>query len=318
MRRFIPLLFLTCSFLQSCSDNKHTYQGYVASTKTYLSSSFSGRMQKLLVHKGQKVAKDDLIYVLDPEPQIFTLNETKALYRQSIANLEDLKKPKREPALDAIKAKITQTESQITLAKLRVNRNQTLFDKKVLAKDSLDASIENLHQLEAKKKQMQADLQLAMLGARSDVIHAQSANVRSLESKIKSLEWIISEKRGYASDDAYVYDTYYVVGELVEKARPIVALINPKNIYIEFFMPYQELKALHLGDKVNYAYMGDKDQHVAKITYISQDAEYVPPLVYSSDNMDKIVFKVKAEPVKLDTDLLSGLPVTITVDNAHG
>lgn len=318
MRRFFPLLFLTCFFLQACSDNTHTYQGYVASTKTYLSSSFSGRMQKFLVKKGDKVEKNDLLYVLDPEPQIFTLNETKALYRQGISNLEDLKKPKREPALDAIKAKITQIESQITLAELRVKRNQTLYDKKVLAKDSLDASIENLHQLEAHKKQTQADLELAKLGARSDVINAQSANVRSLESKIKSLEWIISEKKGYAPDNAYVYDTYFVVGEIVNKTQPVIALINPKNIYLEFYIPFQEIKSLHIGDKAFYAYMGDKAKHVAKITYIAQEAEYVPPLVYSSDNMDKLVFKVKAVPVKQDVDLISGLPVTITVDKSHG
>ena len=287
-------------------------------SKTYISSNFAGHLKKLLVKKGDKVAKDDLLYALDPEPQIFTLNETRSIYRQGISNLKDLQKPKREPALDSIKAKIMQIDSQIKLAKLRMKRNQTLYDKKVLAEDSLDASVETLHQLEAQKKQMQADLDLAMLGARTDVINAQAANVRSLENKIKGLEWMLSNKKGYAPEDALVYDTYFTVGELVDKAKPVVALISPKDIYLEFFIPYQELKSLHMGDKVSYVYMGDKAKHTAKITYISQVAEYVPPLVYSTDNIDKIVFKIKAVPEKVDTDLLSGLPVTITVDNTHG
>ena len=312
VRNLLIFLVLSC-VLQACSDNKHVYQGYVASENTYIASKFDGRIVKFLVKKGDRVSQGDVLYVLDTEPHNFSLKEAKSRYLQAVSNLEDLKKPRRLPYLNSIKAKIKQVESQITLAKLRVQRNQTLYDKKVLAKDSLDAAVENLNQLSARKIQMEEELGLAMLGAREDVINAQEAKIRSFASKIRNLEWIISETKGYAPVDGYVYDTYYVKGELVKAAVPVLSLINHKNVFLEFFIPYRDLKKLHVGDSIWYKNMGeDSEYKMAKVTYISKKSEYIPPLVYSRDNMDKIVFKVKGEPVE-DGELTPGLPVTITL-----
>lgn len=316
MRKTLLFLVLSC-VLQACGDNRRVYQGYVASENTYISSKFDGRLLKFLVKKGDKVAKGDLLYILDTEPHNFYLSEAKSRYIQAVSNLKDLKKPKREPYLNSIKAKIKQVESQITLAKVRVQRNQTLYDRKVLAKDSLDAAIENLNQLLARKSETEEELSLAMLGAREDIINAQEANIHSFASKIRQLEWIISETKGYAPVDGYVYDTYYVKGELVRAAVPVLSLINHKNIYLEFFVPYRDLKNLHVNDSIWYKNMGeDVKYNMAKVTYISPKSEYIPPLVYSRDNMDKIVFRVKAEPVE-GGELTPGLPVTIMLGKNH-
>lgn len=307
----IPLL------LQSCNDNKHEYQGYVACNNTYISSKFSGNLINLNVKKGDTVSKGTLLYTLDLEPHNFSLNEARSMYRQAISKLDDLKKPKRDPYLNSIKAKIKQVESEITLAKLRVNRNQTLYNKKVLAKDSLDASTERLNQLLARKSETEEQLKLAMLGARADIISAQESKIRSLESKIKNLEWVISEKKGYAPVDGYVYDTYYVEGEFVKSSVPILSIINEKNIYIEFFLPYREIKNINVGDKIKYSNIDDyKNQHSAEISYISPESEYIPPLVYSRDNMDKIVFKIKAEPLNREK-LFPGLPLKIIIGKSN-
>ena len=51
----------------------------------------------------------------------------------------------------------------------------------------------------------------------------------------------------------------------------------------------------------------------ATIAYIASKAEYIPPLVYSRDNADKIVFRVKAS-IEGASELISGVPVTVLVD----
>lgn len=317
MKALIISLLISLVFLQSCGNKKNTYQGYVAGTNTYIAPQFEGKLKKLAVKRGDKVEKGALLFALDDKPQVYVLNESTALLQESIAQLTDLAKPKRTQRLDIIRAKIKQVEAQINLAQLRENRNQTLFDKKVLAKDSLDVSHEHLNELLAKKKQLESELELSMLGARPDIIDAKKSAIQSLKIKIKHLSWVLSSKVEYSPDAGVVCDTFYVEDELVTKAKPVVALLFPKNIYLEFFVPYLEAKNLYIGKEIEYYFM-DENKHIklAKITFISPEAEYVPPLVYSRDNSDKIVFKIKAKPVNNEF-LNPGIPVTIKIDAKH-
>lgn len=317
MKVFSLCLLLMVIFLQACSNHKSTYQGYIAGTNTYISSQFEGKLKKLLVKRGDTVTKDSLLFELDDKPQVFVLNETIALLKQSISELKNLKKPKRIQSLNMIKAKITQVQARINLAQLRENRNKTLYDKKVLAKDSLDASHEHLNELLAKKQELESQLELSMLGARQDVILAKKSFIQSLKAKIKNLVWVLDSKVARSPSNGIVYDTYFVEDELVTKDKPVVALLFPENIYLEFFVPYIEAKKLHVGQNIEYSFMNDKaDIKLAKIIYISPEAEYLPPLVFSTNNTDKIVFKIKAKPV-VDEQVTPGIPVTIKIDSKY-
>ncbi|OGV29730.1 MAG: hypothetical protein A3E88_04075 [Legionellales bacterium RIFCSPHIGHO2_12_FULL_35_11] len=313
MRVRYALFILICvNFLVCCGKPTHKYQGYISATNIYLSSEFAGKLDGLMVKKGDKVKKGDLLFKLSSKPQIFNLNETKAILNQAHSTLADLKKPKRIQALKSIEAKIAQNDAQISLASIRVKRNQTLFDKHVLAKDNLDLAREHLNELLAKKDQITADLELAKLGARSDIINAEESHVKSLETKVNSIRWEIAEKSVYAPDDGFIFDTYFTESEFVPSARPVLSLLTKINIFIEFFVPLREVEHLHVGNIVQYNYLADGNVYEAKISYISPEAEFMPPLIYSRENMDKLVFRLKALPMNNDK-LMPGLPVTITI-----
>lgn len=317
MKAISLYLLISVIFLQSCSDQKKHYQGYISGTNTYISSEFSGKLKKILVKKGDKVKKGELLYVLDNKPEIFNLHENNASIDENVAQLNNLKKPKRIQNIEIVKAKITEVQAQINLAQLREVRNQTLFDRKVLAKDSLDFSHEHLNELLAKKKQLESQLELYLLGARPDIILAKQFSIKSLKYKLEKSAWSLSTKVAYSPGDGVVYDTYFNEDEIVLKAKPVLAVLLPENIYLEFFVPYKDIKNLFVGAEIQYSLMGDEENlKVAKISYISPEAEYIPPLVYSRDNSDKIVFKIRAIPV-LKQNLTLGIPITIIIDSKH-
>lgn len=317
MRAVLSIILLSTLTIISCSKPVHKYKGYVSATNIYLAAQFAGTLEHLAVKKGDKVKKGDLLFKLDDKPQIFNLNESKALLGQTQASLTDLKKPKRAQELKAIEAQLAQNQAQISLATIRDKRNQTLFDKHVLAKDSLDLAKEHLNELLAKKDQITAELELAKLGAREDKIKSEEFHVKSIKIKIKNLYWNLTKKKMYAPDDGYIFDTYFVESELIPAGRPVISLLTKKNIYIEFFVPLIEFKNLKIGTKVNYNYLSDDNEiHTAEITYISPEAEYIPPLIYSRDNMEKLVFRLKASPLN-NNKLIPGLPITVSVEQNH-
>lgn len=313
----LSFFVLILALMMGCHHTKHQYQGYVEAETLYLAIPFSGLLQTMHVQRGAHVQKGQLLFDIDPNPQAFGLEQAKANLKRGEETWIDLTKPKRIPEVDAIRAQIAQVNAQISLAAIRVKRNQILFDKRVMDRDTLDSALEHLQEVEALKQQYEANLALALLGARSHQKLAQQAENVSLSSSLAQAKWNLAQKQIYAPAEGDIFDTYYKQGEFVSAERPVASLLTRANTRIEFFVPLSDLHDLAVGQKITYFYLNTKDNHTAIIDYISPKAEYMPPLVYSRDNFDKIVFRVKAS-VRGNNSLISGEPVTVIVESAHG
>ncbi len=314
MRYCSRLIYFILLILLGCGKQEDQYQGYVEAENIYISSPYGGKLLELGATRGKLVEKGDVLFELDPNPEALELTQREALYKQSIDTLEDLKKPKRQAEIDAIQAQIQQAEAQLSLASIRMKRYQTLYDRHVMDKDSLDAAVERYHEVEALKAQLTANLQLAHLGARDDRISAQSYGAASILSKIKEIKWQIGQKKLSAPTAGVIFDTYYRPGEYVESGHPVMSIVAPENTHVEFFVPLKALSNLHLGKVIHFTYENENEPERirAKIVYISPEAEYMPPLVYSRDNSEKLVFRIKAD-VLSRTRLIPGEPVIVLV-----
>ena len=311
--RFI-LIFMVAIVLVGCSKPKNQYQGYVEGENIYLASPFSGALVKLYVERGQKVKKGQLLFSLDPKPQTFSQVDSNALLDQGQKVLLDLQKAKRPPEIEAIEAQIAQTQAQIALAALRVRRNKTLFEKHAMDKDTLDAAVEHYNEVMEIKAQYEANLAFAKLGARSDQIDAQKAQIKALLSRVYTSKWNLAQKTLRAPADGFIFDTYYRKAEFVAAERPVLSLLTPENTRIEFFVPLKALNSLQVGKNITFTYQDAKQAEKAVISYISPEAEYMPPLVYSRENSDNIVFRVKAQ-VKNSKQIFPGEPVVVTIES---
>lgn len=309
-------VLILISLLLGCRRDDHHYQGYVESDTIYLSEPFSGILKHRYVHRGEAVKQGQLLFEIDPEPENFKLIQANAALSQGQQILADLKKSRRAPEIDAIKAQIAQVDAEISLASQRLKRNQTLFNKKVIAPDTLDASQENLKERMALKMQLEANMALAMLGARDNQIDAQVDANKSLEAAKGLAAWSVAQKKIFAPMDGFIFDTYYREGEYVTAAAPVASLLTSQDIYIEFFVPLRDLHDLTMGKKITYTYLKGKESFHAVIGYVSPRAEYMPPLIYSNDNFDKLVFRIKAKVLDQNT-VFPGEPVTIHVESTH-
>ncbi len=310
--RWIFFLLLI-ALVPGCDPQKQgKFSGYVEGENIYLASPFYGVLETLAVQRGQQVNKGALLFSLDSNPQIITISQVKADLEQAKNTLIDLKKPKRAPEISAIQAQIEQTNAQIQLAQIRVSRYQRLFDKQATDRDSLDLALANLEQQKKLKLQYESNLALAQLGSRDDQIKAQQNQIDSLEAKLKQTQWEMSQKTLYAPGNGLIFDTYYRVGDYVAAQQPVVSLLTPENILIEFFVPLYYLSQLKVGQKISFDCEGCEKNNVAIINYISPDAEYLPPLVYSRDNNSKLVFRIKASIVN-PLSFKPGQPVTVNL-----
>lgn len=303
-------------FLSGCDWHpSKSYQGYVEADNIYLASPYAGLLMKRHVVRGQSVKKGQLLVNLDTRSENFMVHQAVELVKEAKSLLVDLKKPKRKPEIAMIESQNIEAIARLKLAALRLKRFEELYKTKATDRDHLDEALYNKEVLEAAQNEVLANLALAHLGARQDQIFAQKAKLRALASRVDLAVWQLDQKNIYAPVDAIVFDTYFKEGEFVGTEKPVLSLLDPNNIRIDFFVPASDLSSLALAQTLHFTCAGCPELNKAVVSYISPEAEYIPPLIYSRDNQDKIVFRVKAIPEK-PTLFKPGQPVIVKVLHA--
>ena len=70
--KFSVLFFIF--LLSSCNNSGPQYNGYIDADLSYLSSDFPGRLTTLLVHRGQMVHKNQLLFKLEQTSEDFDVD----------------------------------------------------------------------------------------------------------------------------------------------------------------------------------------------------------------------------------------------------
>jgi HlyD family secretion protein len=164
----------------------------------------------------------------------------------------------------------------------------------------------------ARIAELQAELETARLGARADEIQAAEAEVSAARAQLAQAEWRLDELSQAAPQAGLVVDTLYRTGEWVTAGAPVVSMLPPENVKLRFFVPEPRLGAIEVGDEVQVRCDACAPDLTAVISYISPDAEYTPPVIYSREMRAKLVYLVEAKPREPDA-LRPGQPVDVTI-----
>ena len=140
------------------------------------------------------------------------------------------------------------------------------------------------------------------------------ARLDSANQTLVQIDRKIEEDAPKSPANAIIQDTYYEVGEYVHQGQPVVSILPPNNINIRFFVAQKIVTKIKLGQFIKITCDGCTAPIKANISYISPNSEYTPPVIYSVESRDKLVFLVEAKPVKYYEFLRPGLPVSIELE----
>ncbi len=290
------LVLLLVSLLAGCSgQDQTTYLGYIDGSYIYLSSSVGGTLIHRLVRRGDQVKKDQKLYLLDPNPQQSEIEQAQAQLDQSRQNLENLIRGQRDTVINEIIAQQRQAKAEFVLAEQNLKRYKKLYQQAAVGKAELDSRIATYDSAQQKVKQLDANLAEAKLGARKYLILAQKAEVDAQLAKLKQYQWELSQKTMYAPKSGLVFDTYYNSGEYVPAGQAVLSLLPAQNIRLQFFVPEKVLSQIKIGQSIHFTCDSCKIKGSATIYYISPQAQYTPPVIYSRDTREKLVYRIEAD-----------------------
>lgn len=306
-----PLVAL-CVLAGCSSQDSNRAQGYVEGEFVYVASPLAGALESLYVQRGDQVMAGDRLFALDSSPEKALKDEAERRLAQARANLEDAKKGKRPSEIEAMEAQLGQARASLTFSEKEFERQQSLAQTGARAMQDLDRARSTRDQDRQRVAQLEADLETARLGSRSDQILAAEANVRALEASLSKAQWDLSQKRQNAPRAGIIFDTLFREGEWVAAGRPVVVLLPPENIKVRAFVPQTLVGTIHVGDRVAVNVDGVAKPFVGRVSFISPKAEYTPPVIYSQESRDKLVFMIEAvfDP-KISMNLHPGQPVDV-------
>jgi HlyD family secretion protein len=143
------------------------------------------------------------------------------------------------------------------------------------------------------------------------------AALRSAEARLNSARTRLERRRVASAAAGAVQELYFRVGETVPAGRPILSLLPPGNARVRFFVPQAALPAIRIGDRVGVACDGCAGGLLARITFVSAQAEFTPPVIYSQEERARLVFRVEAIPER-EGELRAGQPVSVALLPAAG
>jgi len=96
----------------------------------------------------------------------------------------------------------------------------------------------------------------------------------------------------------------------VPAQRPVLSIMPPGNMKVRFYVSEVDLPKLAIGDEVRVTCDNCSADLTARIYFLSTTAEYTPPVIYSLDERNKLVYLVQARPSRPDA-LRVGQPVSV-------
>lgn len=190
--------------------------------------------------------------------------------------------------LNALKIKKLQLETLLKQSADDLKKAKNLYSGDSIAKDTLEKA-ELSHKInQLKLEEINENIKLVELGIEKSTI----------KSPVTGL----------------VHDRYVEGGEVVGAGKPLFQIYNYKDTYIKSYIPETFLSEIKPGDEVELVIDSKpEEKYKARIFYISQEAEFTPTTLQTSEEKLSQVFEIRLEVPENGGLFKPGLFVTITI-----
>jgi HlyD family secretion protein len=306
---------LVLCLLNGCSRTQPesgTVQGYIEGEFVYISAPLPGKLTTLYVRRGAQVKAGDPLFELENVPERTSRDETRLRLAQIRAQVADAKKGKRPTEIEATTSQLKLARVALQYSEKELARQEKLLAARVVPVQEVDRLRAQRDQDRQRVAQLEAELGTAKLGSRSDQIAATEASMRALEAALARSEWDLAQTRQTAPTSGMVFDTLYRSGEWIAAGRPAIVLLPPQNIKARTFVAQSQIATIHQGDRAKVTVDGVPAPFAGTVSFVSPQAEYTPPVIYSQESRQKLVYMVELsfEPATA-VQLHPGQPVTV-------
>jgi len=272
-------------------------QGEVEATRVDIAARVAGRVVSTPVDLGTKVAKDQVLIVLDSPALRAGLVTSKAALGVAKSN-RDLAFSTRQEVIDARRAELEKSEADVLLAQKTYDRVSQLQERSFASEQVLDEVSNKLNAAMRARAAAAANLKLAIQGNSPEQKAVAEAQVGQAAAAVAQIEVDLTELEVKAPMAGEVTARTAEVGELFGAGTPVISLVDVDNAWFTFNVREDLLNGLAVGDllKVRVPALGGREIET-KVEVINSQGSYANwRATKATGDFDLRTFEVRARP----------------------
>jgi len=270
--------------------------GYVEGNYVEIAPVATAQILALPVTSGDRVASGQTLVELEKRDAEIALAQAEAALSRAESQLANLRQGKRPEEIRVIEASLASARAQAGEARRNADRLLELAARGVSTETQRDDASTAAEVAEARVAEIEANLAVARLPARPDEIAAAEAALREATAARDHARWQLDKRDLIAPADGMVTDIIRRPGEIATAGQPILALLPDRAVRLRLHVPETAIATIAPGDRLVVRCDGCPPDLSATISYISDGPEFTPPVIYSVDSRQKLVYLVEAKP----------------------
>ncbi|CAG22387.1 HlyD family secretion protein [Photobacterium profundum] len=305
--------WLGYTFWQAYQPQAERMQGQIEAQQYNISSKVPGRVDEVLVRKGDQVERGQLIFtLLSPEIDA-KLMQAKAGQQAAGAMAEQAEKGARVQEIAAARDQWQKAKAASSLMKKTYKRIDNLYKDGVIAEQKRD---EAYTQWQASRYTEQAAYQMfgmASEGARVETKRAAMEKERMAAGAVAEVEAYAADTKITSWHNGEVTQVLLHGGELAPQGFPVVSVIDMNDAWAVFHVREDRLSEFNQGTIVDATIpaLGD-EAYSFKVTHVAVMGDFATwRATDASQGFDMRTFEVEARPMEAIEGLRVGMSVIL-------
>lgn len=296
MTDFVCTLPLISALFSTCLPAPPLATGYVEGEFVLIAPVATAQVEEMHLRRGDPVQAGDTLVRLEQRDAAIALAEARAALDAAKAQMSNLGEGRREEEIRVIEANLASARAQADEIEREAARVGSLVERNVAPQAQLDEIMSRLEVARAHVAEVEANLAVARLPARPQEIAAAEAQVAQAGARVEAAAWQLDRRTLTAPADGRIHEILRNTGEIAGPQAPVLSMLPEHAVFIRLFVPEDAVAAVAIGTELRINCDGCGDGARATVTYVASEPEFTPPVIYSLENRQKLVYTVEARP----------------------
>jgi HlyD family secretion protein len=312
-----PLILLAISFfyiITSCSSHNDSFVvGFVETTVVDVASELPGKIEKLLVHRGDIVKEGDTLALFEPKIVNTKVAQAEGLKNAAKALMEMAKNGARPQEIEAAKNAYLITKSQYQYAEKTFKRIEKLYQDSVISEQKYDEVRFKYNAALDQMNAAKAVYDMAREGARKELIDAAIARYYASENLYNEALAFSEELELISPVSGEISNQIADKGEIVPAGFPVYSIQIPEDAHVIIQIREDLMSPFKKGAEFPGVIPAlDNEEFTFYVSYISPMAGFANWLpTKETGNIDLRTFEIHLKPKEKIENLRPGMTVKI-------
>lgn len=306
------IIWLVGTFYRAYLPKKQIFQGQISAKEYSVSSKLAGRIDEILVHKGDVVKKGDVVFTIKSPELEAKLTQAQAGYEAAKALNEEVHSGTRNETIESTKDVWQAASAQAKLAEKTYKRIQQLYNEGVMSLQRRDEAFAAYQSAKYNESTTYQQYKLALSGTRDEAKKAALEKEKAALGQVQEVEAYAKDIEAFAPADGEVSNILVHSGELAPSGFPVVMLLDLNDSWLRLSVDENHLQRFQKGNTFKGFIPALNKEVEFRVTYIAAMGDFATwKATASTQNYDMKTFEIEARPTQKVDGLRVGMSVLV-------